>query len=80
MPAKLAEFPGRGQALSHGFKRRPDSTIALEAKGGTNIRETVFSQGKGSSLRLTYCENSLDMLAMLTQFLGKGVNSPFDLL
>ncbi|HYA39899.1 MAG TPA: hypothetical protein VEF34_01240 [Syntrophobacteraceae bacterium] len=44
MPATLTQFLGRGQALSHGFKRRPDSTIALEAEGGTDICETVFSQ------------------------------------
>ena len=47
MPATLTQFLGRGQALSHGFKRRPDSTIALEAKDGTDICETVFSHYAG---------------------------------
>jgi len=40
MPATLTQFLGRGQPLSHGFKRRPDSTLALEAEDGTDICET----------------------------------------
>ena len=47
MPATLTQLLGRGQALSHGFKRSPDSTIALEPEDGTDIRETVFSQYAG---------------------------------
>ncbi len=47
MPATLTQFVGRGQALSHGFKRRPDGTIAPEAEDGTDICETVFSQYAG---------------------------------
>ena len=47
MPATLTQFFSQSQALSHGFKCRTDSTVALEAKGGTDICETVFSQHAG---------------------------------
>jgi len=75
MPATLAESLGRGQAFSHGFKRRPDSAIALEAKGGTDICETVFSQyaGQVNCHRAWFVESppaALDELGLVDSVMG----------
>ncbi|HYA40386.1 MAG TPA: hypothetical protein VEF34_03730 [Syntrophobacteraceae bacterium] len=75
MPATLTQFLGRGQALSHGFKRRPDSTIALEAEDGTDICETVFSQyaGQVNCHRAWFVESppaALDKLGLVDSVMG----------